>query len=174
MALMHIKGFGDHKNTVMKLYKSIFRDSRRERSMKPVSCAILLVCLAGCANSFSKVRNAAASAPEWYADAREEIIGEGYPDLGTMPRLSEEELKVSETSITMSQADVQAAQKLFASSPRANDPTPTSIEMLALKDDLSAKLDASGPVPTGKPADLFLTEEDLNRFRKIFARAERR
>ena len=142
--------------------------------MKTVSCAILLLALTACANSFEKVRNAAANAPEWYGDAREEIIGEGYPDLGTMPRLSEDELKVSEQSFKMSQKDVRAARRLFAKERRSNDPVTTEIEMLALKEDLAAKLAASGPAPTGTSADMFLTEADLDRFREIFARAEQR
>lgn len=145
----------------------------REYPMKSISCGLLLLALSGCTSSFEKVRTAAAGAPEWYDAAREEIIGEGYPDLGSMPELSGQELRGSERSLRLSLRDIAAARQLFASE-RATAPYSTEIEMRALKDRLRAKLAASGPAPTGTSSDLFLTEADIDRFREIFRRAEQR
>lgn len=142
--------------------------------MRSVSLAIAILGVSACANSFAKVRDAAAGAPEWYDEAREEIIGEGYPDLGSMPSLSQEELDASSNALTMSREDILAAQRLFATDKRAITPVTTDIEMRALKDRLQAKLAASGPAPTGTPSDHFLTAADIERIRKIFERAELR
>ena len=142
--------------------------------MKYMYLALSLVLIGGCANSFERARQAAAEAPIWYDAAKTEIIGEGYPNLGSMPELSEADLIGSNQSIRMSRQDLSAARALFSTHPRATAPIPTEIEVRALKASLVAKLARSGPSPTGTERDQFLKPEDVDRFRETFERAEQR
>lgn len=137
-----------------------------------LACSLLLI--GGCANSFDRARQAAAEAPAWYDSAKKEIVGEGYPNLGSMPSLSSEDVKGSTRSIRLSRRDLAKARKLFSTHPRATAPVTTQIEILALKADLLAKLDRSGPAPTGTDNDLFLKPDDVERLREIFEQAENR
>ena len=137
-----------------------------------LACSLLL--FAGCATSFDRARKAAAEAPDWYDSAKKEIVGEGYPNLGTMPSLSKADVRGSNQSIRMSRQDLADARKLFSTHPRATAPVTTEIEVLALKSALIAKLARSGPAPTGTDRDLFLRPDDVDRFRDIFERAEKR
>jgi len=133
-----------------------------------------LLVATGCANSFEKVRDAAASAPQWYEEARTEIVGEGYPELASMPQLSQRELRQSTRSLVTSREDIEDARQLFSTHPRSTESVTTEIEIKARKDELRAKLSVSGPTPTGSDRDLFLTPADLDRFREIFKQAEAR
>ena len=142
--------------------------------MKSIMIILALCVLGACANSFEKVRNAASEAPEWYDAARTEIIGEGYPNLGSTPQLEKVEVKGARKTLRLSREQLVKARQLFATHPRSTEPITTEVEMRALKQDLRAKLNASGPAPTGSPSDMFLSEADLERFREIFRRAEAR
>ena len=142
--------------------------------MKSVMVALFTLVIAGCANSFEKVRTAANEAPDWYDAARTEIIGEGYPNLGSTPQLQAVDVQTASNSLSLSRSEVVAAQRMFASHPRSIEPITTDIEMRALKAQLIAKLGASGPVPTGTDADLFLTAADVARINELFRRAEER
>ena len=137
-----------------------------------LACSLLLI--GGCANSFERARQAAADAPAWYDSAKKEIVGEGYPNLGSMPSLSEADLKGSTRSIRMSRQDLAKARELFTTHPRAMAPVTTEIEVRAFKSALVAKLARSGPAPTGTERDLFLKPSDIDRFRDTFERAEER
>lgn len=142
--------------------------------MKYIALALSLLLITGCANSFDKARQAAAEAPEWYDSAKTEIVGEGYPNLGSMPALSAEELRGSNRSIRLSRRDVAKARKLFSTHPRATTPVTTDVEVRALKAELVAKLARSGPAPTGTDRDLFLKPSDIDRIKEKFKRAEER
>ena len=137
-----------------------------------LACSLLL--MAGCANSFQKARTAAAEAPDWYDSAKKEIVGEGYPNLGSMPSLSTNDVKGSNRSIRMSRRDMKRARKLFSTHPRATTPITGAYGIRALKAKLAAKLARGGPVPTGTNTDLFLKPADVDRLRDIFKRAEER
>lgn len=44
--------------------------------------------LAGCASTAGSVRDAVSSAPDWYGERRNEIVGKGYPDISAVPDAS--------------------------------------------------------------------------------------
>ncbi len=44
--------------------------------------------LAGCASTAGSVRDAVSSAPDWYGERRNEILGKGYPDISVVPDAS--------------------------------------------------------------------------------------
>lgn len=142
--------------------------------MRELGLIALLLTSAGCANSFEKIKDVASGAPDWYDSAREEIIGEGYPNIGSTPQLENAEIDQSFASIKQSRGGFADAKALFEAHPRAQDPTETDIELRALRERLNAKLNESGPAPTGTARDKFLTDGELNRFREIFRRAEER
>ena len=48
-------------------------------------CSVPLLLACGCTSSFAKARAAINEAPEWYAERRTEIRGEGYPKLDEIP-----------------------------------------------------------------------------------------
>ena len=142
--------------------------------MKTASSVFALLLVAGCASSFSKAKQAASSAPDWYEAAKTEIIGEGYPNLGSTPELSRQEQRLTQNATRLSTSEVREARRLFTTNPRASIPVSTQTEMRALAADLSAKLAQSGPAPTGTQRDLFLTPADIEGFRELFRRAEQR
>lgn len=142
--------------------------------MKILSTAFALVMLASCATSFDKTNETENAPPAWYESARKEIIGEGYPDLGAIPVISDKEVAQTATSFSLSRDGVQAAREFFATHPRAATPVTTQIEIAAFRERLIAKLDGSGPLPRLDNSDDFLTPADIARFKEIFRRAELR
>jgi hypothetical protein len=48
-------------------------------------CGVPLLLASGCASSFTKVRAAINEAPDWYAERRVQIRGEGYPHVADIP-----------------------------------------------------------------------------------------
>ena len=142
--------------------------------MKSVLPFALVLLLAGCANSFGKVRDTVSTTPDWYKAAREEIRGEGYPELSEVPELARRDVRRSAAALTLSREQTDAARLMFREDPRAVKPIPEPSDVRALAAEVAAALDRGGPVPTGRDSELFLTQADIDRIRAIFARAERR
>ncbi|KCZ94420.1 hypothetical protein [Hyphomonas johnsonii] len=81
-----------------------------------VSCLLLV----GCTSSFSKARQAINQAPDWYDARRDEIAGEGYPQLVDIPTIAPG-AKPGKT-LAASEERVAALGKEFAANARAELP----------------------------------------------------
>lgn len=80
-------------------------------------CGVPLMLMAGCSTSFTKVRSAINEAPDWYAERRVQIRGEGYPDIADIPAATPAAQPVKSLSAS---GDVLAGlQQQFFSDPRA-------------------------------------------------------
>jgi len=142
--------------------------------MKSVFSLALLLLLAGCANSFGKVTDSMASAPEWYGEARTEIIGEGYPDLSEMPELAKVEVSQTVKELTVSRADAEAARLLFASNPRASAPDVTAADMAAFRSANLSKFAAIEGLQADGTWRPFISAEEIARLRNKFPKPRRR
>lgn len=124
--------------------------------------SLFAAALTGCANSYDTVRETMSNAPDWYEARKTEVIGEGYPHIGTIPTLSDEDRRSNRLETTRSA--VQRAETLFRMDPRAVPAGLELEEMLAWAESLRAEmaaLDTSGD---------FLTDEDAEALRMLFAR----
>jgi hypothetical protein len=117
-------------------------------SLTMKNTAILLIgvgvlSLSACSGSFSKVRGAMDQAPEWYADARTEIAGEGYPQLENVPviALGEEPGR----ALPQSAQDMRQVNLDFANNPRAKLGEPITPKVNALLTDVYGVFDDLEP-----------------------------
>lgn len=121
-----------------------------------VSCLLL----GACTNSFGKVRQAVADAPDWYEQRREEIRGEGYPEVIDIPVISADNMPGQTLHLSAERAaELRAA---FETSDRAGVPANTLAEITALRESIRQGF-------AGLPADPgFLTEEEISAIRASF------
>ncbi|MFN7054084.1 hypothetical protein [Hyphomonas sp.] len=116
--------------------------------------------IAGCASSYSAVREAVGQAPEWYGERRTEIRGEGYPAIADVPRLEPASVPGRGLAQRRSRAAQLVAQ--FDNNPRAEPPQGGIEEILQLAADIRARLGDE------EPPEAFLTEADLAAIRASF------
>ena len=119
--------------------------------------------LAGCANSFDKVRDTVAAAPDWYDQRAAEVRGEGYPSISRIPELDAGSRSTDE--IDEGRAAVVAADALFRMDPRSVPPGLELEEMMAWAAAARAEADAVASEPGGH-----LTEEDVAALKALFER----
>ncbi len=121
---------------------------------------VLILALAGCAGSFSKVSDTMNQTPEWYEARKAEIGGDGYPDLMDVPVIQEGQEPGQSLPLSMQRVDELLAR--FASSPRAApaDMTPAQIEAIAQ----AVRVEFA----SSTPASEHLTEEDAEAIRQSF------
>lgn len=117
--------------------------------------------LAGCASSIDSMRDTVASAPDWYDARRAEVRGEGYPDVGRVPQLTNEQASTSNLQET--RADIAATEVLFLMDPRAVPPGLELDEML----DWARQVKAEATAYASEPGN-HLTPEDVDQLRAIF------
>ena len=123
--------------------------------------SVLLVAVSGCSGSFAKVKGALNEAPEWYADRRVEIRGEGYPELIDVPVIKDAE-RPGQT-LPASAERVTAIGKLFAENARAELPDVSADAAMALRSDIQqqfAELDLSAGFLT--PAEIQSIRDSFN------------
>lgn len=124
--------------------------------------SLLAAALTGCASSYDTVRDTMSNAPDWYEARKTEVMGEGYPSIGTIPTLSADDRRSNRLDATRSA--VQRAETLFRMDPRAVPPGLELEEMLAWAESLQAELAA-----LDTPGQ-FLSDEDAEALRMLFAR----
>jgi hypothetical protein len=116
-----------------------------------MSVSFLLI--AGCTNSYAKVREAVNQAPDWYAARRAEIRGEGYPNLNEVKELTEAELPGKTLPATAARVDI--LQAYFDTSERAEPPAEAGAQMAAMLTRVEAEF-------TDFPVDAdFLTQDEI-------------
>ncbi|MEM7766182.1 MAG: hypothetical protein AAF253_01695 [Pseudomonadota bacterium] len=117
--------------------------------------------VSACASPVGAVRQAVASAPEWYQEARVEIRGEGYPDVSRVVTL-EDQTDVP-GRVVQTRADVSDAEAQFLSE---IGEAPSEAELQAAlawaASEQAAFAGAAGDSD-------FLSEEDLEALRGVFA-----
>jgi len=116
-----------------------------------MSVSFLLI--AGCTNSYAKVREAVNQAPDWYAARRAEIRGEGYPDLSEVKELTPSQLPGKTLPATAARVDI--LQAYFDNSERAEPPAEAGAQMAALLTRVEAGF-ADFPADPG-----FLTQDEI-------------
>lgn len=124
-------------------------------------CAAAALGLSGCTSGFQKVRETVAAAPDWYDERAAEVRGEGYPRVGDIPVLTDEQRTTRNLSV--GRTEVAAAERLFAMNPRS---VPAGLELDVMMDwatDAKAQADAKSKEPF-----VHFNEEDLVRLRALF------
>lgn len=96
--------------------------------MKRASCFILLA-LGGCASQVNAVRSAADEAPAWFQERREEIRGEDYPDIRTVPTVNADTRpQLGKESGALART---GSATEFAAHPRATPPNISPADIMA-------------------------------------------
>lgn len=119
-----------------------------------------LFSVAGCASPGGAVREAVASAPEWYQDARIEIRGEGYPDISRVSGYRSDPGQPGRVRAT--RAEVSDAEALFLFDERALPPE------LALEEALDWTLEERKRFDGAIEDSDFLTADELAALRGVF------
>ncbi|MBY9067983.1 hypothetical protein K1X12_13815 [Hyphomonas sp. WL0036] len=130
--------------------------------MKITAIPLLIVpamLVAGCTSSFTKVREAVNSAPEWYGERRAEIRGEGYPDLAALPQSDPKNDPGDRLRAQLDRSD--ALDQAFADA-RAEVAAGGAEEILAIAENIRGNFDAMPP-----EAD-FLTDAEITAIRNKF------
>ena len=126
---------------------------------------IVLLCLAaaGCSNSISDLREAA---PEWYEARKQELQGEGYPDLGTVP--ADNTYRPRQAGLVKSAAEREAIRQAFFADPRSAPVTMQPAEIMRWSARIREQVSAYDTQAS------FLTDEDIARLRALFERPRAR
>lgn len=128
--------------------------------MRFVLIGCLLLSAGGCTNSFARVADTIAAAPDWYEARRKEVRGEGYPDISRIPTLSVGEARGLDLDDV--RADIEVIEALFRADPRAVPPGMELEEMRAWANQAIAEANA-----LAEPGDL-LTDEEAEDLRGLF------
>ena len=121
-----------------------------------VSCLLLTAC----SGSFSKVSNAVSQAPEWYGERRQEIRGEGYPEVIDIPEIAEGQQPGK--TLQASKERGEELREEFAEDARAAAPANIAAEIEALRESVQRGF-------AGLQADTdFLTDEEIEAIRSEF------
>ncbi len=132
--------------------------SMKNTAIPLLSVSVLLI--AGCTNSFSRVREAVNQAPDWYDARRKEIRGEGYPKLAEVQEIPVDQLPGK--TLPDSAARVDILQAYFDSNERAEPPVDVAGQMAVLLKRVEAEF-------AGLPADPdFLTQEEIAEIEAAF------
>ena len=126
---------------------------------------IVLLCLAaaGCSSSISDLREAA---PEWYEARKQELRGQGYPDLSRVP--ADNSYAPRQSGLVTSGAEQEAIRNAFYADPRSEPVTMTPAEIMQWSAELRERV-AVFDTPTD-----FLTDADIARLRAQFERPRAR
>jgi hypothetical protein len=123
-----------------------------------LSVSILLI--AGCSNSFGRVREAINQAPDWYDARRQEIRGEGYPKLAEVQEIPADQLPGKTLPDAAVRVDI--LQAYFDSNERAEPPVDVAGQMAVLLKRVEAEF-------AGLPANPdFLTQDDIAQIQAAF------
>ena len=123
----------------------------------------LCLLLASCASSMSDLQEAA---PEWYEARKQELRGEGYPKLGTVP--TDDTYRNRQRALMKTGAEREALREAFFASPRSEPVNLTPAQISAWGDELKAQVDSAIP-----PAD-FLTDQQIAMLKARFDRPRAR
>lgn len=120
-----------------------------------VSCLLF----AGCTGSFEKVRGAVNAAPDWYDERRQEIRGEGYPEVIDVPVI--EAGQEPGQTLEASKARATVLRTAFEDA-RAAAPADIAAEIEAMRVKIRSEF-------AGLPAETdFLTEDEIAAIRAAF------
>ncbi|MEM8616166.1 MAG: hypothetical protein AAGF20_04450 [Pseudomonadota bacterium] len=128
--------------------------------MRAVIFVIISGLLASCASSLQRVQEVRETAPEWYEARKAEIQGDGYPNIGDVPRMTREAQPGQQ--LPLSKRETLEALALFEASPANRGAEETAEEMLAWAARTRLKVDVAIP-----PAD-FMNEAEAAALRAIF------
>ncbi|WP_156942322.1 hypothetical protein [Hyphomonas adhaerens] len=132
--------------------------SMKNTTIPLLSVSILLI--AGCSNSFTRVRAAIDQAPDWYDGRRKEIRGEGYPKLAEVQEIPADQLPGK--TLPAAAARVDILQAYFDANERAEPPVDVAGQMAVLLKRVEAEF-------AGLPADPdFLTQEEIAQIEAAF------
>lgn len=121
-------------------------------------CGVQLLLVAGCTSSFTKVRTAINEAPDWYAERRTQIRGEGYPQIVDIPAATPASQPVK--SLSISGDELASLQRQFLTDPRAEVAAAEKIAEVAAE--LRAEFEP------GLPEAEFLSESEIAAIRASF------
>ncbi len=122
--------------------------------------SVVIPLLSACAGSFAQMRSAVNQAPEWYAERRTEIRGEGYPAIADVPRI--DAANPPGATLTVPTERIAALRAVFDANPRADMPPVASGAIEALVSDVQAEFaDVS-------LSSNMLTEADIAAIRESF------
>ncbi len=126
-----------------------------------IRISLLALLATGCASSYEKVRDTMSNTPDWYEARKTEVIGEGYPKIGTIPTLTDEQRRSGQLKGTRSA--VERAEALFRLDPRSVPAGLELAEMMQWAEAVRAEL-----AERDKPGD-FLSDEEARQLRNLFA-----
>ncbi|MEL7111306.1 MAG: hypothetical protein AAFZ74_08425 [Pseudomonadota bacterium] len=124
------------------------------------SLFVTFVLLTGCTSSIERVQAMRAEAPEWYEARKVEFRGEGYPDLSSVPELSDSGRTLKK--LELSEAETLAALQLFNSDPRAQAPEETPEQIRAWALEVKRAVEGRLPAPD------FLTDAEVEELKARF------
>ncbi len=116
--------------------------------------------ISACASPVGTVRQAVASAPEWYQEARVEIRGEGYPDVSRVVALEHHRVPpegAEATRVAVADAEAEFLRAIGGGS--AAEDLERALAWAAAQQAAFNPLVSSGD---------FLTEDDIRRLRAVF------
>lgn len=123
-------------------------------------CGVPLLLASACTSSFSKVRAAINEAPEWYAERRTEIRGEGYPEVADIPTV--EAGWKPDRSLNKSKTEMAALRQVFDTAERAEVAEDGAEKIAAIAAELRAEFEP------GLPEAEFLSESEIAAIRASF------
>lgn len=130
-------------------------------SLRLYGCVLCgLLGLPACTSSFSRVADTVASAPDWYAERRNEVVGRGYPSVSRVPAAASTE--TDRARLAAIRGDVSIAEALVRMDPRSVPPSLELDRMLEWSRDARAAAEA-----LDTPGD-FLTDEEAQALRARF------
>ena len=118
----------------------------------------LLLLLSGCA-SLDDVIGGIANTPEWFQERRVEIRGEGYPDINSVPVLTDN--GSLQAKIQLTEAVTRSEVLAFTSDPRNALSPVTEDDISQLADSLQAAMPAEVA-----QIDALLTDADIEALRR--------
>ena len=121
---------------------------------------VALLLLQACTNSFAQVRGAVNQAPDWYADRRTEIRGEGYPAIADVPVI--DAANPPGASIAPPDEKIAALRAVFDANPRSAV-TPADLDLIGTLVS-SVRSEFAGYLPSAN----MLTEAELAAIRESF------
>ena len=124
------------------------------------SLFVTFILLTGCASSIERVQAMRAEAPEWYEARKVEFRGEGYPDLNSVPELSDRGRTLRK--LELSEAETLATLELFNSDPRAQAPQETPAQIRAWALEVKRAVEGQLPAPD------FLTDAEVEELKARF------
>lgn len=122
--------------------------------------SVALLLLPACTNSFAQVRGAVNQAPDWYADRRSEIRGEGYPSIADVPEI--DAANPPGATLTLPTERIEALRALFNGNPRA-EVSPADVNLMETLVS-GVRSEFADFVPSGN----MLTEAEIAAIRESF------